>query len=239
MNKYNIIHLKEVTSTNDYLKDNYKSLPEFTIVYADMQTKGKGRLGRVWQSSNKNLEFSILLKPSFADISTLSLLFGLAVSQTIDKYIKSEIKWPNDIIVNDKKICGMLAEAISSKKVDAYIMGIGLNINEIKFEGGLKDKATSLKLILNKDFDIKTILDEFIISFDSLYEEYKSGHYSFIDSVRKKNYLKGKSGFIQDSFVKVVDIDNKGNLVVEKEDGSILHLYSGEFSLNNFYSKQN
>ena len=82
----------------------------------------------------------------------------------------------------------MLAEAICEKKVVAYIMGIGININETEFKGELKDKATSLKILLGSDFDIKTILDEFIINFDYLYEEYKSGNYSFIKDVRKKNY---------------------------------------------------
>lgn len=237
MNKYNIVHLNTIDSTNNYLKANYDKLPEFTLVYADLQTKGKGRMGRCWQSSNKNLEFSILLKPKFENVSLLSLLFGLAVSKTIDKYIKSEIKWPNDIMVCGKKICGMLAEAVSTKKIDAYIMGVGININEDQFNGDLKDKATSLKILLKKEFDIKSILNEFLINFDSLYNNYSNNDYSFLEEVRKNNYLINKHGYIQDRYVKVIDIDDNGNLVVIDENKKIDHLYSGEFTLNNFYNK--
>ena len=237
MNKYNIIHLDVVDSTNNYLKENYKNLTEYTIVYADSQISGKGRMGRKWSSSSKNLEFSILLKPKFENISLLSLLFGLAVSNTIDKYIKSEIKWPNDIMVEDKKICGMLAESIVSDKIEAYIMGVGININEDKFEGELNYKATSLKLLLNKDFDIKQILDEFIINFDILYQKYLNNDYSFLKEVRRKNYLLNKEGYIQGKKVKVIDIDDEGNLVAIDTLNKELHLYSGEFTLNNFYNK--
>ena len=237
MNKYNIIHLDVVDSTNNYLKENYQNIPEYTVVYADTQTKGKGRMGRKWSSSSKNLEFSILLKPKFENISLLSLLFGLAVSNTIDKYIKSEIKWPNDIIVCDKKICGMLAESIVSDKIEAYIMGIGININEDIFESELSTKATSLKLLLNKDFDIKEVLDEFIINFDILYKKYLNNDYSFLKEVRRKNYLLNKEGYIQDKLVKVIDIDDSGNLVVIDSLNTEHHLYSGEFTLNNFYNK--
>lgn len=237
MNKYNIIHLDVVDSTNNYLKENYQNTLEYTIVYADSQTNGKGRMGRKWISSGKNLEFSILLKPKFENISLLSLLFGLAVSNTIDKYVKSEIKWPNDIIVCDKKICGMLAESIVSDKIEAYIMGIGININEDKFESELNYKATSLKLLLNKDFDIKQILDEFIINFDILYQKYLNNDYSFLEDVRHKNYLLNKEGYIQEKKVRVIDIDNEGNLVVLDTLNTELHLYSGEFTLNNFYNK--
>lgn len=237
MNKYNIIHLNIVDSTNNYLKEKYKELAEYTVVYADTQTKGRGRMQRKWVSSNKNLEFSILLKPKFENISLLSLLFGLAVSNTIDKYIKSEIKWPNDIIVEDKKICGMLAEAISSDKIEAYIMGIGININEDVFEGELNDKATSLKKLLKKDLDIKQILDEFIINFDILYQKYLNNDYSFLEEVRCKNYLLNKSGYIENKLVTVIDIDDMGNLVVIDSSNTTYHLYSGEFTLNSFYNK--
>ena len=236
MNKYNIIHLDVVDSTNNYLKENYQNTLEYTIVYADSQTNGKGRMGRKWISSGKNLEFSILLKPKFENISLLSLLFGLAVSNTIDKYVKSEIKWPNDIIVCDKKICGMLAESIVSDKIEAYIMGIGININEDVFEDELSTKATSLKLLLNKDFDIKEILDEFIINFDILYKKYLNKDYSFLKEVRRKNYLLNKQGYIQDKLVKVIDIDDSGNLVVIDALNTEHHLYSGEFSPSNEYS---
>ena len=145
MNKYTYLYFESISSTNTFLKENYKDLDEFSIAYTYNQTNGRGRMGRVWNGGSDNIAFSILLKPKKKDIAILSLLVGLAVSCAIDRYINTSIKWPNDIIINDKKVCGILAESIISDKIDAYIVGIGINVNRIDFPSDIKDKATSIK----------------------------------------------------------------------------------------------
>ena len=133
MNNYKYLYFESISSTNTYLKENYNQLDEFTVAYTYHQTNGRGRLGRTWEGSKDNIAFSILLKPKKQDIAILSLLTGLAVSNAIDTYIKTLIKWPNDIIINDKKVCGILAESIISNQIDAYVVGIGININQTSF----------------------------------------------------------------------------------------------------------
>ena len=235
MNKYTYLYFESISSTNTFLKENYRDLDEFSIAYTYNQTNGRGRQGRVWNGGRDNIAFSILLKPKKKDIAILSLLAGLAVSYAIDRYIDTSIKWPNDIIINDKKVCGILAESIISDKIDAYIVGIGINVNQMDFPLDIKDKATSIKLNLNKDINQKEVMEDVIKNFDDLYNRYLNDDYSFIEEIRKKNYLKDKTGIINNKKCKVIDIDNDGNLIVEDENKELIKVLSGEFSLQSFY----
>ena len=235
MNKYTYLYFESISSTNTFLKENYKDLDEFSIAYTYNQTNGRGRLGRVWNGGSDNIAFSILLKPKKKDIAILSLLAGLAVSCAIDRYINTSIKWPNDIIINDKKVCGILAESIISDKIDAYIVGIGINVNQIDFPSDIKDKATSIKLSINKDINQKEVMENVIKYFDDLYNRYLNDDYSFIEEIRNKNYLKDKTGIINNKKCKVIDIDNEGNLIVEDKNKELIKVLSGEFSLQSFY----
>ena len=120
---YKIINFPTLSSTNQYLKENYKKYDEFVVVTTDNQTNGKGRMDRVWNSSKDDLIFSILLKPKFdsSKIPLISLIMGASLCNVINKYQNCSIKWPNDIIINDKKIAGILVEAISSYEIGRTI----------------------------------------------------------------------------------------------------------------------
>ena len=174
---YKIINFPTLSSTNQYLKENYKEYDEFVVVTTDNQTNGKGRMNRVWNSSKDDLIFSILLKPKFdsSKISLISLIMGASLCNVINKYQNCLIKWPNDIIINDKKIAGILVEAISSYEIDAVIIGIGINVNSEKFPSDLIIKASSLKLETNKLINKEILLDEILKEFLRLY-------FLFIDS---------------------------------------------------------
>ena len=235
MNNYKYLYFESISSTNTYLKENYNQLDEFTVAYTYHQTNGRGRLGRTWEGSKDNIAFSILLKPKKQDIAILSLLTGLAVSNAIDTYIKTLIKWPNDIIINDKKVCGILAESIISNQIDAYVVGIGININQTDFPLDIKDKATSIKLNINRDVNRKEVMEKVIECFDDLYNRYLNNDYGFIEEIRNKNYLLGKTGIINNKKCKVVDIDKDGNLIVIDENKELIKVLSGEFSLQSFY----
>ena len=156
----NYIHLEKVDSTNSYLKARYKTLPNWTILTTDLQSKGRGRLNHVWKShKGKNLLCSILIKDKkiLKKHKYLVELVGKVIHQLLIKLdISNWIKPPNDIYVKDKKICGILLETISiSDKLEALVIGIGLNLNQKTFSKTLN--ATSYYLIKKKEIDINKV----------------------------------------------------------------------------------
>lgn len=235
---YKIINFPTLSSTNQYLKENYKKYDEFVVVTTDNQTNGKGRMDRVWNSSKDDLIFSILLKPKFdsSKIPLISLIMGASLCNVINKYQNCSIKWPNDIIINDKKIAGILVEAVSSYEIDAVIIGIGINVNSEKFPSDLIIKASSLKLETNKLINKEILLDEILKEFLRLYFLFIDNDYEFLNIVKENNYLKNKNVYINDKEVKVLDINNSGNLII-LEDNTIKEIYYGEVTLNKIYKE--
>ena len=145
-----IIRLTEVASTNTYLKDNSELLKQHgLVVIAEMQTSGRGRAGRKFVSlPQKNVTFSVVLHPSLelGEVQVFALLAGIVVARVLEKYINGvRLKWPNDVLVNGKKICGILLETIKipTQNFPVLILGIGLNT-----KGFLKDYPEELQNIL-------------------------------------------------------------------------------------------
>ena len=137
------IHFKTINSTNTYLKENYKDLPNFTCVSSAHQSQGHGRYNRSWESNNnENLMFSILIKNKklIEKFSSISLAIATCILKMLTSYkIKNiSIKWPNDVYVNDKKICGILLEGIAN---ECLIIGVGLNVNQTNFSKEIEDKT--------------------------------------------------------------------------------------------------
>lgn len=236
-NKYEILKVNSIPSTNTFLKEHYEEFKEFTVLICDHQTEGKGRMGRTWFSGIENIAMSILLKPNNnVNISNISLVVGASVFKTLNRYINCSIKWPNDILVNNKKICGILLEAISSYEIEALIAGIGININQIEFEEEIKNKATSLKIELNKDVSKEEIINSIINDFDYLYTDFLNSGNEYMDIIKNNFYLKDKTGFINGiDEVKILDIDEEGKLIVTKNNQTI-KLNSGEVTLEKFYN---
>lgn len=234
---YKIIKFDTLDSTNLYLKQNYNQYDEFTVITTDNQTKGKGRMQRVWNSNKDDLTFSILLKPNIdsSNLPLISLITGASLCNVINKYIKSQIKWPNDILVNSKKLAGILVEGIYSNKTDAIIVGIGINVNSVDFPSDLIIKATSLKKELNKDINKDDLLNEIIKEFISLYNKFLNNDNTYINIVKNNNYLKNKKVYINNNEVEVLDITNKGNLLI-KENEEIREIYFGEVTLEKIYN---
>ena len=145
-----IIRLSEVGSTNTYLKDNSELLKEHgLVVIAEMQTSGRGRAGRKFVSlPQKNVTFSVVMHPGLAlgEVQVFALLAGIVVARVLEKYINGvRLKWPNDVLVNGKKICGILLETITipQQNFPVLILGIGLNT-----KGFLKDYPQELQKIV-------------------------------------------------------------------------------------------
>lgn len=172
MSKVKILELKKISSTNDYLKDNYLYLPNFICVRANEQTKGRGQYNRTWISKKKqNLTFSLLLKDMpYNQIDTVKSWVNKSIIQLLNVHnIKATFKEPNDIYVDDKKIAGILIETKSGVNRFSYIViGIGLNVNQKLFNKNFN--ATSMFLISNKKQKVRQIFLELIsIMLDKYY----------------------------------------------------------------------
>ena len=129
----NIIHLETVDSTNDYLKKIANEVEEGTVVISEEQTRGKGRWGRQWESeANEGIWMSIILKPEVEPVKApfITLIAGAAIVKSLNNLkVPAKIKWPNDIIINNKKISGILTELSAEiERINYVVVGIGMNV---------------------------------------------------------------------------------------------------------------
>ena len=225
----NLITLKEVASTNTFLKDALsKSTPllEGTVILAEKQLAGRGQADNSWISEpGKNLTFSILLNPAFLQVDKqfeLNKAISLALNDVMAIYAGKDalIKWPNDSYIGNKKIGGMLIENIvHGNKIRHAIIGIGLNINQTNFPPSLKN-VTSFKQFLQKDYDLHSLLSEICATVEARYLQLKSGHNVQITAeYLEKLYLRDEwalfkfDGEIQSG--KIIGITEAGRLQLE------------------------
>jgi len=160
-----LIYYKTLPSTNLKAKElAKKGVKPWTIVVAENQTKGRGRKGNDWFSPKGGLYFSIILpKSNLEDLQTLTILAAFTTAKVIKenfKKVEPLIKLPNDVLINDRKVAGILTENIIGKDIKLSVMGIGFNTNIGKFPKELKDIATSLEIELGKRVNNKKILIE-------------------------------------------------------------------------------
>ena len=240
---HKIIPFQSIDSTNSYLKENFKSLAEGDVCFSLHQTGGKGRRGRVWQDEGKDLLFSILFLEGLNEKHALALplLSGAAVAQTLARLgFDPKIKWPNDVLLTDKKCCGILVEGVSETSIDAIISGIGINLNEDSFPEDIAYKATSLHIQSGLTYGPKEVLALFLKEFDELYEDYKRGGKRYLTLIRERFYLLGKEVYLnyhnENLSGTVEGIDDEGSLILN--DGKrVHHLISGEVSLEKTYKR--
>lgn len=233
------LHFKVIDSTNKYLKDNYQALDNMTFVSANYQTNGRGRESRIWISNKKeNLLFSVLIKDKelIEKYSSISLLSGYVIFKVLRKlHIDNvSIKWPNDVYVKNKKICGILMEGVSKDNgIEALIVGIGLNINQESFKN--EPNATSIKQIKQRKYFIHKIRKQVYKCLKlelSLLKENKS---NYLNEVRANNYLLNKEGLAtingKQEIVKILDINEDNSLKVLLNE-EIISLSTGEISFH-------
>ncbi|WP_238784436.1 biotin--[acetyl-CoA-carboxylase] ligase [Blattabacterium cuenoti] len=172
--KISTIFLKKIDSTNQYAKKNISKYPDWTIILTKNQTDGKGAGNNIWYSEKgKNLTFSIILKSINLSVEKgylINLFISNAIHKTLMTYSQSIwIKWPNDIILMDKKIAGILIEnSLFCKKIYTSIIGIGVNVNQIQFDKKF-NQASSLKKLFHKNFDIKKLFNDIVYSIQKEY----------------------------------------------------------------------
>ena len=234
----NIIKKDVITSTNDYIKDNYESLENYTVVTANYQTNGKGRISRTWESKPcENIIFSMLINDfkNRTDLNLLSLVASVSVHKLLNKYLlNTKIKWPNDILVDNKKICGILLEGKSNTKSSMIVIGIGINVNQITFSDEIDNFTTSLRKELNKHFDIDTLVLELRNQLLSDIEDFLNNNNTFIDYIRNNLYAKNQTiTYTKDNKEYegiILDVYDDGKLIIKKDE-EILHINSGEIKI--------
>jgi BirA family biotin operon repressor/biotin-[acetyl-CoA-carboxylase] ligase len=234
-----IITLESIDSTQILIKElAEKGFPEGTLVIALEQTSGKGRMNRKWISPKGGLWFSLLLRPSILskDIYKLSLLFGVAITISLEHYgIKASLKWPNDIIINNRKLCGILLEGdIELDKVNFVTVGIGINVNFPSniLPNDLRSSSISIYDILGRNIDRAELLCKILEYSEKLYlQAINEGFSNIISLWRSKSSIFGKSIEVKllDKSIKgiAIDIDDDGSLILN-QNGKIIKIYSGD-----------
>ena len=249
--KHQIHYYDSLPSTNDMAKELAKqNCPSGTIVIADMQTGGRGRLGRTWVSPpGKGVWMTMVLRPRMhpSQVHKVTIIGALAAVQgiTVLTGLPSKIKWPNDILIHGKKVCGILCEmSADMDEVDYLVMGLGINANldPEDFPPELEKIATSLKIesgcpvsrlelassIANRISEIMSYLEE-TGDFSSVVKEYKN--YEITGKVRAFGSGRDVTGFAQ-------GIDDDGALQLLTDAGDKLHIISGEISVRSLEGEE-
>lgn len=256
------------STNNDAKRCGEEGHPHGTVVVADIQNAGKGRRGRVWQTiPGTALSFSILLRPSFPAerASMITLVMALAVAEAVEAVIKeggqgnieggtekpsgaaATIKWPNDIVINQKKVCGMLTEMTMTPELDEIqylVVGVGINVNNEspqEFQEEIRETATSLRIETGRRLNRAELLQDVLCRFENHYETFLET----LDMSRlRETYQARLQGFGNE--VRVLDpageytgmsrgINDRGELIVERENGERVAVYAGEVSVRGLY----
>uniref|UniRef100_A0A7C4TGI1 biotin--[biotin carboxyl-carrier protein] ligase n=1 Tax=candidate division WOR-3 bacterium TaxID=2052148 RepID=A0A7C4TGI1_UNCW3 len=224
-------YLDEIDSTNEYAKRILDKATEGTVVLADIQTSGKGRLDRKWYSPEGGIYLSVIL---FTDRPLLiPILGGVAVCETFNNYgILLGLKWPNDVMLNEKKVAGILSEVIDTK----VILGIGINLNNSKFPVELSDIATSIFIETRKKIDKMSIYRTLCLELDRYYSFLKANNTTeILQKWRDYTIMFSRNVRVElpDRVVlgRAIDIGGDGSLVLMLPDGKIERILAGDIQI--------
>jgi BirA family biotin operon repressor/biotin-[acetyl-CoA-carboxylase] ligase len=237
------ITLECVDSTQNYgRKLANAGAPEGTVVVALEQRAGKGRMSRLWSSPKGGLWFTLLLRPliPMREMYKLTLLFGVSVARALESYgLRPRLKWPNDLLVNGKKICGVLIETSGEPdRVDYVLVGIGLNVNfsPRDLPDEIRSSSTSMYDVLNRRVDRAELLGRILEGSERLYlSATREGFQRVLNAWKPLSCTIGRTVTIQ-SFGssisgRAVDIDDDASLIVETKEGR-KKVYSGDLSFS-------
>lgn len=245
----NVVYLYETGSTNDYAKSIAHEAQDGTLVVADCQVSGKGRIGRNWNSPHGvGIFMSLILKDGLkADKAPMiTIVAAMAVMKALDRQCDNStdvsIKWPNDIVINGKKVCGILTEMKTVGDSSQYVVvGIGINVNNESFADDISRVATSMYIEEGKRFDRSDIVCDVMEEFEKYYgmflenenlssikEEYNSRLVNMnneVEIIRQDGNYRAQS----------LGMDEDGGLIVRRQDGSLETVVSGEVSVRGVY----
>lgn len=219
---------------------------EGTVIVAAKQEGGHGRMKRVWNSPLGGLWFTVILRPQIDPrfVAQVTLLAGVAVTQALRRLYATDavkIKWPNDLLLNGKKVCGILSELQLNENgtIDYAVVGIGVNValKAEDFPAALQDAAASLNVSLHKNYTCREVLDAILQDFSSLYKEWlEKGAEAVLPTWRKLNCTLGKNVLVKDNDKVIfsgeaIAVDEVGALLVRDEKGITQSFDFGEISI--------
>ncbi|MGA3192132.1 MAG: biotin--[acetyl-CoA-carboxylase] ligase [Candidatus Bathyarchaeia archaeon] len=240
-----ILFSKEVASTNQWAKKlASQGAPEGWITIAETQTHGRGRLDREWISPLGGLWFSLILRPKqgLAKTAELTFVAGVAVAETLhEQYgLRTQTKWPNDVLVNGRKICGILGEATTKgKEIGAVVLGIGINANfdaERVLPESIRARTTSLETELNRTIQLEELFSRLLEKLETIYALYsRRGFSSILRRWKRYAGFLGQEVEVTERNEKVrglaYDVDKDGSLILKLENGTFKHVFAGDVSL--------
>jgi len=228
-----VIVLERVSSTQDIARELVeKNAPGGTVVLAEVQSQGRGRHGRRWYSTaGLDLLASVILYPRFSNLTVVSLTLGVAIAIAIRNFtgIRAFVKWPNDVIVHDKKVAGVLAERAGT----SLIAGIGINVNQVEFHESVAGSASSLLVETGKEVDRASFTCEVLRQIDRYYLMLRGEGFSPVREELKhlSSVLGGQVAvFFNGKTVRgqAIDVDESGALVVRVDNGMHVRVPTGE-----------
>jgi len=235
----NVLYYPSVTSTNDIARQQaLLKAAEGTAVIADRQTAGKGRLKREWVTPQGNIAATIILYPARKNLHFLTMLASLAVLYSIEKTtgLKCRLKWPNDVLINNRKVCGILLESqASTDSVEYAIAGIGINVNmKLADHPEIASIATSLADEAGREVSRTTLLQNLFVEMEKLYLRLQSGE-SLLPEWRDHLATLGKQIHVRagdEVFAGIAEsVADDGSLMLRCPDGRLLKFTAGDVSL--------
>jgi len=227
-----LIKLESVDSTNNYATNllRTENAQEGTVILAGYQTLGKGQAGNTWESEkNRNLLFSIILKPDFLKAERqfyLSMCISNGLAALIEKTAgKSMIKWPNDILLNGKKVAGILIEnTIMKDMIHTTVAGIGLNVNQKSFEG--LQEAVSLSVATGREYELSDLLNDALELISNELEPLYMGNPGVIKTtyLNRLYRLNEWARYTDDAGMlegRITDVGSSGELIIARHNGEI------------------
>lgn len=243
----NLYVFNEVTSTNTVARFlSMNNVADGSVIISEKQTNARGRSGKAWESPLGGVWLSIVLNPhvDHSKLPLITLATGVAVAKTLEKIgiENPEIKWPNDIMINGKKVCGILTEAIAKfNTIENVIIGVGIdaNLDIEEFPEELKEGTTTLERELGRKGSEALLIKIFLEEFEKISELFDhEGYEEILKEWRKRSYSIGKIVEVREPFNQnydayVLGISREGALVVEKIDGTLAKVISGECIIKN------
>lgn len=223
------VYIEETASTNNFLKEiSGEELLHGMVVVTDNQTRGRGQYERRWHTEpGRNLTFTVAFRPREATrLNLLSLASAYAVSRAIELYLEQKvtIKWPNDLMVGDKKLGGLLTESVfNGNQPDRVLIGIGVNVNQEKFDAKLHDNAVSMCMLADEPISRERLLCDILIEMEQMYHEWERELSSLRESVCAKMIGYGEwvrisvNGELIEGTFKFIGIGKYGELLMLNE----------------------
>lgn len=227
-------YFASMPSTNTYAKKlDAEQVDEGGVIFTDHQTGGRGQYDRTWESnSGQNLTFSMIFRPRTTDgFHVLTMACALAVVEQMNDYSEhpcARIKWPNDVLLNDKKVAGLLTEAVFlGNKLEHLVIGIGLNVNQQSFHSDIADKATSIRLETEKRIPREALLSRLLARIEQKYQLWNRKQSDLLVQINRAINGYGRwvdlkiDGQLTDDPYKLLGVNEFGRLVVLNQEGGL------------------